>query len=86
MKAFDKYWRNGKDAPDYDLLTIEHIAPEKRTQAWNVSKEYVGMIGNLILVTEELNERLANKKYSKKISAIVLRRFSQDGYFFYYWG
>ncbi len=47
-------------ATSFDKLTIEHIAPQ------SVGGDRVGEIGNLILVSEGLNGRLADKPFAAK--------------------
>jgi len=52
--------------PDYDQMTIEHIAPQSPSSGGNVSTDRVGMMGNLLLVPEKLNEKLGNKSFIEK--------------------
>jgi hypothetical protein len=69
-----KYYRQQSGAPPSVAagLTIEHLAPESGGTSWRYSEDHVASIGNLFLVTEELNERLANKSFEQK--KVILKR------------
>lgn len=51
---------------DYDSMTIEHLVPQSKigTDGW--TDAIVGQVGNLILVTEELNSKLKDKPFTEK--------------------
>lgn len=51
---------------DYSQMTIEHIASQSRARSGTLSWETVGSIGNLILVDEQLNGKLADKSFPQK--------------------
>lgn len=51
---------------DYDDLTIEHIAPQSAINNNEWTHDAVGQLGNLILVTSELNNKLKDKDFKKK--------------------
>lgn len=54
-------------AVDYDKMTIEHIYPEKpRHGQPAMEEELVSSIGNLILLSGDANDKLANKSFEKK--------------------
>jgi hypothetical protein len=56
-------------AVDYDKMSIEHIAPQKSQPGESAAPANVGRVGNLLLVSETLNnEVLANKPFLKKKS------------------
>ena len=57
-------------AIDFDQMTIEHISPEKPPNNAGVSEEEVALIGNLILVDQTLNNKLANKNFAEKIAIL----------------
>ena len=63
---FDQYWRGSGSMADYGAYTIEHIAPEANTDPWNMLESHIGMIGNLIAVTERTNDRLGDRSFSAK--------------------
>ncbi|MCX6658802.1 MAG: DUF262 domain-containing HNH endonuclease family protein, partial [Candidatus Bathyarchaeota archaeon] len=50
---------------DYEKMTIEHISPQK-PRSGAVSSASIGCIGNLILVSQTLNDKLANKPFDRK--------------------
>ena len=55
-------------------MTIEHLAPQSPADSKPLKN--VGCLGNLILVDENTNDKLANKRFDQK------RRILQDaGYF-----
>lgn len=51
---------------DYDDLTIEHIAPQSFINDAEWTHEIVGQLGNLILVTAEINGKLRDKNFNSK--------------------
>ncbi len=55
---------------DIDKMTIEHIFPEKPKSGGRLKEETIASIGNLILVSPELNKRLANKSFEEKRSIL----------------
>lgn len=52
-------------AIDPEKMTIEHLSPESAAKA-GIAPEEIASIGNLILVTQDLNNKLANKTFSEK--------------------
>lgn len=65
LLQFAKY--DGLTLPgDYDDLTIEHLLPQEKIDDEEISNELVGQLGNLILVSAELNGKLENKSFVKK--------------------
>ncbi len=59
--------RNSSGTPlDPDKLTIEHIAPENPEKGGELTDEQVASIGNLIVVDQALNNKLANKSFTDK--------------------
>lgn len=59
LKKMDTYYSSNELVPN--SFTIEHILPE------SVETEYVGMIGNLLPLGEQLNNELSNKKFELKM-------------------
>ncbi|HKT13725.1 MAG TPA: DUF262 domain-containing HNH endonuclease family protein [Terriglobia bacterium] len=58
---------NSSGAPlDLDRLTLEHIAPENPQSAMGLSDEQVASVGNLIVVDQRFNNKLANKDFPSK--------------------
>jgi len=59
--------RNSSGTPlDPDKLTIEHIAPENPAKVGGLTDEEIASIGNLIVVDQALNNKLANKSFLDK--------------------
>lgn len=50
---------------DYEQLTVEHLASQRQKSS-NVSPGDVARLGNLLLVTHELNDDLADKSFAEK--------------------
>ena len=69
LRRIDEYLRTGTP-PNYDVMTIEHLAPQKPLSNATATPDAVGMMGNLLLVTEELNKNLANKAFGEKIKIL----------------
>lgn len=61
---------------DYHKMTIEHLASQSPKGGAHVAR--VGMLGNLILVDKELNEKLANKDFATKIRILEQSRVWVD--------
>ena len=78
LSTLDAHWRGTTEGIDYDQYTIEHLAPEGGGKGSTVSREKIGMIGNMILITKELNERLDRKRFSKKIAILKEANVSMD--------
>jgi len=53
-------------AVDTERVTIEHLASENPASGGGPTAEQIASIGNLILVTQDLNDKLANKDFAKK--------------------
>jgi hypothetical protein len=51
---------------DYDQLTVEHLAFQGQKGPSTVSQGDVARIGNLLLVTQALNDELADKSFTDK--------------------
>jgi hypothetical protein len=71
--VLDELYRSATRAVEvnFDAMTIEHLLPE-RARAGQADAEVIASIGNLILVSEELNNELANKPPHEKLE--ILRR------------
>ncbi len=69
LRRIDQHLRSGA-SPDYELLTIEHLAPQSAEGKTSVTASAIGMMGNLLLTPEALNDKLANKVFGDKISIL----------------
>lgn len=67
LKATDE----GNHLGNTDHLTIEHIAPENPSRRSSIPTSSVVSIGNLLLVDEKLNVKLANKPFTKKKPLLI---------------
>jgi hypothetical protein len=65
LRKVDRLLRDNDAPVDYDRMTIEHIAPQNPPAGQDRLLEYAS-IGNLILVSEDLNNRLRNRPFSDK--------------------
>jgi hypothetical protein len=65
LSRFDELDRPGV-VVSYDDMTVEHLAPQNPAGLADVSPELVGTMGNLVLVPQGLNNRLANKPFDAK--------------------
>jgi uncharacterized protein with ParB-like and HNH nuclease domain len=53
-------------AIDPEKMTIEHLVPESPAKGPVLADEQIASIGNLILVTQQINNKLANKTFTEK--------------------
>lgn len=53
-------------AIDYEQMTIEHVAPQSFIGQHGYDDALIGQMGNLILMSEELNGKLENKAFKDK--------------------
>lgn len=53
-------------AVDYDQMTIEHLAPQSLIAKGELNEATVGQLGNLLLVSSELNAKLKDKSFEDK--------------------
>jgi hypothetical protein len=68
---FKIYQKNSTGLPmDPEQATIEHLAPENPAKNNGLSPEQVASIGNLILVNQSLNNKLANKTFPEKVKIL----------------
>ena len=65
LAGFDKKTLTGV-ATDTDAMTIEHLLSQSAIGAGNYTEQMVGQIGNLILVSSDMNEKLRNKPFVEK--------------------
>jgi len=63
LSKIDKFLNKNGVAVNYDQMTIEHILPQRLKTKEKDHDEYVGLLGNLVLVDEQMNDKLANKPF-----------------------
>jgi hypothetical protein len=51
---------------DFEQMTIEHLVPQSMIDQDDYSDANIGQLGNLILVSEDLNGKLKNKSFQDK--------------------
>lgn len=74
LSKVDGHWRKACDKGtevDYAQMTIEHLTPQSPSRPSKVSHETIAKIGNLLLVSGKLNERLDNKTFPQKKKILV---------------
>lgn len=68
LTKYDSYYSQKQKSgvtKNYDLMTIEHIHAEKPSHNSDANN-FVGIVGNLILMDESLNGKLGNKPFKQK--------------------
>jgi uncharacterized protein with ParB-like and HNH nuclease domain len=65
LRRIHQYYVKGL-AVDYDRMTIEHICPQGDSDTGLIDYKHMAQLGNLILVPQELNEKLGNKSFVEK--------------------
>ncbi len=60
---------------DYEQMTIEHLTPQSLIGQGPYDDAIIGQIGNLLLVSEELNGKLKNKSFKDKRRILVENGF-----------
>jgi len=55
---------------DPEQMTVEHLAAENPAKSTGLAPEHVASIGNLILVDQTLNNKLANKGVAEKVQIL----------------
>lgn len=66
LNKISKYLDNNGIVINYDQMTIEHLLAQNPKSKDLEHEEYVGLLGNLILIDERTNLKLANKPFSEK--------------------
>ena len=69
---------------DLEDLTIEHLVPQSSISRTKWTEEIVGQLGNLILITKDLNQKLENKSFADK-KALLLKHKCKDILPEYFW-
>jgi hypothetical protein len=65
LSGLEKDGRTGTIV-DWEKMTIEHLVPQEKIGNGEFSEGIVGQLGNLILVSQELNQRLRSKPFPDK--------------------
>ncbi|MCL6417772.1 DUF262 domain-containing HNH endonuclease family protein [Aestuariirhabdus sp. Z084] len=65
LSEIHRYEQNGIPV-DYSQMTIEHIYPESPKGFKKLPDTIIGQLGNLILIDQDLNDKLANKSFVEK--------------------
>ncbi len=71
LTKIDRALNHSGLAINYDNMTLEHIMPQKPATPIANHDSYVGMMGNLIFLSERLNGSLANKGFATKKTSII---------------
>jgi hypothetical protein len=65
LARIDAYFEKGLPI-DYEQMTIEHLASQNPREGHTIPPECVQQIGNLLLVSTDLNVQLGNKAFASK--------------------
>ena len=65
LAGFNKRFPSGVTA-DVDAMSIEHLVSQSFIGTGDFSEYVIGQLGNLILVSSEMNLKLSNKPFSEK--------------------
>jgi hypothetical protein len=68
--------RPSATVPDYEQMTIEHLVPQSMIGSTDLDEEVVGQMGNLLLVPQELNNKLKNKTFAEKKAILLAAGFN----------
>lgn len=60
---------------DYDQMTIEHLAPQSLIGQGEYNEAIVGQLGNLLLVSDDLNAKLKDKPFKEKKQILLKSGF-----------
>jgi hypothetical protein len=63
---------------DPEQATIEHLAAQNPTKSSGLTDENVASFGNLILISKELNNKLANKDFTDKVKILTAAKVWVD--------
>lgn len=66
LYKFDRYYNKNGISINYDLMTLEHILSQNPSTKAPNHENFVGQIGNLILVDEQTNNSLGSKSFVDK--------------------
>lgn len=75
LKRFYENGSEGSVKVDFSSMTIEHLAPERAARAEEqLEPAQYASIGNLILISQGINGKLANRSWSDKIAILRAQR------------
>ena len=75
LRRFYEEGSEGSVKVDFSAMTIEHLASERAANAYEqLDPAQYGSIGNLILVSQDVNRKLANHPWSEKIKILREQR------------
>lgn len=76
-KIYKFYHKSGVPI-NYELMTLEHLLPQNPPTKSSKHSDYVGKIGNLILIDEATNNILGNKSFQVKKNILIERNVYLD--------
>ena len=71
LSKFDSHFNENGVSVDYEKMTIEHLLPQNPINKQENHEDYVGSIGNLVLLNEKSNSNLENKEFLDKKSILI---------------
>jgi Protein of unknown function DUF262/Protein of unknown function (DUF1524) len=74
LSAFHRLEPTGV-AVDVDAMTIEHLVPQSEIGTGDLTDLIVGQLGNLILVSPEMNSRLSDRPFQEKKTILKAANF-----------
>ena len=78
LVGFDRAAKTGVTT-DYDSMTIEHLVPQRYIGTADFTQANVGQLGNLILVSADMNSRLGDKPFKHKKPILEAAHFPLPG-------
>ncbi len=71
LAKYDKHFNRNGATLNYSLMTIEHILPQNPIKKEKDHDEFVGKIGNLILIDDKINKKLGTKNFVDKKNILL---------------
>lgn len=59
---------------DFEQMTIEHLVPQSQIGS-EIGELVIGQLGNLIVVSQDMNSRLRNRSFREKKQILVAEGF-----------
>ncbi len=78
LAAFYRLMSTGVEA-DIDAMTIEHVVPQSAIGNGDFTEQIAGQLGNLILVSNDMNIKLNNKSFAEKKRILLASGFQLPG-------